>query len=93
MKCTKELAESPRSFLPQNQKMMPLQLKMVMRAMFISIGGSNPLSIDHGVRNLPTPYPQRFLLLLTVSTLSRILTTQNSTYIVILTNRDPVTGL
>lgn len=53
----------PRNVLPQIQKMIPEQLKRVMRAMFIKMGGSNPLAIDHGVMNLPTPYPQRFLLL------------------------------
>lgn len=35
-----------------------------MRAMLVRIGGMNPFSSAHGVRNFETPYPQRFLFLL-----------------------------
>lgn len=61
--CIKDLAVIPRNFLPQNQKMIPQQLKKVIKAMLVSMGGSKPLAIDQGVRNLLTPYPHRFLLL------------------------------
>lgn len=54
----------PLNFLPANQKIIPQQEKNVMRAMLVSIGGMNPFSSAHGVKNFETPYPQRFLFLL-----------------------------
>lgn len=62
--CTKEFAVIPLNFLPANQKIIPQQEKKVMRAMLVRIGGMNPFSSAHGVKNFETPYPQRFLFLL-----------------------------
>lgn len=45
----------PLNFLPAYQKIMPQQEKKVMRAMFVRIGGMNPFSSAHGVKNFETP--------------------------------------
>ena len=45
----------PLNFLPKNQKIIPQQEKKVMSAMLVSIGGMNPFSSAHGVKNFETP--------------------------------------
>lgn len=45
----------PLNFLPTNQKIIPQQEKKVMSAMLVSMGGMNPFSSAHGVKNLETP--------------------------------------
>lgn len=39
MLCTKDLDVMPLNFLPQNQKMIPQELKNAIRAMLVRIGG------------------------------------------------------
>lgn len=65
--CTNDLAVISRIFLPQTQKTTPLQLNRVMRAMLVRIGGTKPSFSAHDVRNLDTPYPHRFLLIVMVT--------------------------
>lgn len=61
--CTNDLAVIPRNFLPQIQKIIAQQLKKVIRAMLVRMGGTNPSASAHVVKNFDTPYPQRFLFL------------------------------
>lgn len=42
----------PRNFFPQNQKIIPEQQKIVIRAIFTRIGALKPDCAAHGVRNL-----------------------------------------
>lgn len=53
--CTNDFAVIPRNFFPQNQKMIPQQLKKVMRAMLVRIGGTKPSVAAQFVKNLLTP--------------------------------------